>query len=66
MTDICIACSYPTRLHFRDGRMIGCSEVAILVAERIPAYPQGWAGCTQATREGNKEAKRIERRQHER
>lgn len=65
MWDTCIACGLQVRLHFRNGRMVGCTEALIAVTERLPAYPQGWAGCTQATREGNAEAKRIERRQHE-
>lgn len=64
MWDTCIACGHQVRLHFRNGRMIGCNEVAILVSERIPAYPRGWAGCTQASIEGEREARKIERRQH--
>jgi hypothetical protein len=56
--DTCIACGYPVRLHFRDGRMVGCTEVTIIVTERIPAYPSGWAGCTQATRAGTRQVKK--------
>ena len=64
MWDTCSVCGHQVRLHFREGRMVGCAEATIFVTERIPAYPQGWAGCTQASIEGEREARKIERRQH--
>lgn len=63
MWDTCTICGLQVRLHFRNGRMVGCDGAAIVVTERIPAYPRGWDGCTRAAIEGERDARKIERRQ---